>query len=656
MRAGQPSEPPRPKCDVDSKPGQSAFEDPFAVPTVSSEGSSLDSGAARKLPTLVRAHYPLTSLLTQEDLSNVVKTQTHLRSLGMLHVCADHELQSGFIAPLRRLVSSPLPRITSPAPRPSPTRMRMLELTVSLVDGLVSGRVRIFKGLHAGFRIPDSDAWFWGLATTRSAQDDENDAAGRRRDIRWSSTSTLSTSKSSASTSTEQQKESKAESRIDIFVSLKAPSAIATVLHAWLSYHDVARLDCWDAEQRLETVEAAGRDKGNSATELVLPLSLRHELQNATYVELLALLHRFRCTPKGPASPGDEMRQAVIDLASHLLLETTTQKAWVRLHSYSYLIGETSIRDVLSSRLRMLARQGARTLPELDNLIKLHAAIEQALSTALVRGDDSVPNVLLATLQTLHSSGLTSSDSSVVFLTPQSDLLTLLVLLPLRRLALFEIFLEATDRCPIFPDTGIVSGSRGIAEGSDSGDAATGPDQAAVFTELWVLGSQCEPYFGVQPREVGEAVWRLWRAEQGRMRVRCGGRWPGSSLTMARGELMGMYVTKDVSPGPAGGGQAEKATTESVSWKRVLHEKLVSFGSMSIFCVPATLDVVLLTFAGRGLFMSAYMQREHLVAAVYALLISLLVSSGVVGWSASGVGSYLDAVSFTPSLSPDLVQ
>lgn len=65
------------------------------------------------------------------------------------------------------------------------------------------------------------------------------------------------------------------------------------------------------------------------------------------------------------------------------------------------------------------------------------------------------------------------------------------------------------------------------------------------------------------------------------------------------------------------------------------------FGAMSIFCLPAILDVVLLTFLGRGMFMTAFMHPEHLRAAVYALLISLLLSAGIVGWVGSTGNYYL---------------
>ena len=51
------------------------------------------------------------------------------------------------------------------------------------------------------------------------------------------------------------------------------------------------------------------------------------------------------------------------------------------------------------------------------------------------------------------------------------------------------------------------------------------------------------------------------------------------------------------------------------------------------------IDVMLLTFVGRGLFVTAFMEVDYLEMGCYALLISLLLASGVTGWVGS-IGSY----------------
>lgn len=66
---------------------------------------------------------------------------------------------------------------------------------------------------------------------------------------------------------------------------------------------------------------------------------------------------------------------------------------------------------------------------------------------------------------------------------------------------------------------------------------------------------------------------------------------------------------------------------------------LIGFRALSVFCLPAMLDIFLLTFVGRGLFMTAYMSDDNIIAACYALLVALLLSAGITG-SVGSVGNY----------------
>lgn len=75
-------------------------------------------------------------------------------------------------------------------------------------------------------------------------------------------------------------------------------------------------------------------------------------------------------------------------------------------------------------------------------------------------------------------------------------------------------------------------------------------------------------------------------------------------------------------------------------------EKALGFGSLSIFCVPAIIDVCLLTTTGRGFFLTAFMHGDDRLSASYALLASLLITSGVTGWVGSVGGLYLYSWAF----------
>ena len=69
-------------------------------------------------------------------------------------------------------------------------------------------------------------------------------------------------------------------------------------------------------------------------------------------------------------------------------------------------------------------------------------------------------------------------------------------------------------------------------------------------------------------------------------------------------------------------------------------------GALSIFCFPAIMDVALLTFLGRGLYLTAFMDDEVKRMADYAILTALVMTGGVTGWVGSTGGFYLFNVSF----------
>ncbi|MDA4808064.1 hypothetical protein NY486_19545, partial [Enterobacter hormaechei] len=73
-----------------------------------------------------------------------------------------------------------------------------------------------------------------------------------------------------------------------------------------------------------------------------------------------------------------------------------------------------------------------------------------------------------------------------------ADLFAVIFFTVLRRAAFEDVYLETTDRCPLF---------------------LSQPDQAAVFSELWTLGSQCENYFGLVPRDFGDIIYHRYNKE-----------------------------------------------------------------------------------------------------------------------------------------------
>ncbi|KAK4191033.1 family 4 putative glycosyltransferase [Podospora australis] len=430
-------------------------------------------------------------------------------------------------------------------------------LVKSLVESLAKQKVVVYKGLATGLSVPDNAAEFWGI----SGED---------------------------------------ESRTDIFISRRCPSDLNTILHTWLAHHGVPRIERYEEELRLER----SQDLGAAIT---LPLAIRTSIEGATPAEALTIIQRLETSLMS-----HPFKQPIQEQCRTLLLDESALASWNDTHSRQYLKGTITMAELLQNRLKDFTRQGACTLPTLENLLHLHDEMEKMVDIALFSGDGEPLNQIGNALTVVYDPLNCLHDCEYVDV--NAELLVLIFICALRKAALNDVYIEATDHCPVF----------------------TQPDQAAVFSELWVLGSQCELYFCMKPRALGRIIYDRHHIylEQNPPPV-------FDSKDERASGLMTVYAKPEPSSGirkidpegPARQGFNIYRTVER------MRKATSEFGALSIFCLPAMLDIILLSFLGRGLFMTAYMGEKYLTAACYALLISLLLSAGVTGWVGS-VGNY----------------
>jgi len=378
-----------------------------------------------------------------------------------------------------------------------------------------------------------------------------------------------------------------------IYISRGCPDDAGTVLHVYYACYGISRMERYEEELRLNQATSPEN------AEILLPNSIRAEISEATASELLYLVQQTSLSKT--AHPIFEQIQKQ---CSMVLTELTTQRAWGQIHSKGFLEGSTPMRSLLQMRLEYFASRGVRQLPSMNGLLQLSAQIENAVNSSLLIADRSTLDLIFnALLKTYDPWG---SWKKSAFVDVNADLFALIFFCILRKAAFEDLFIETTDRCPFF---------------------LTQPDQAAVFSELWVLGSQCEIYFGVLPRTIGEIIYARYRhfltTEPPEVSA-----WDGKNAFTAYS-----YGTLDKSD-PFGEPAEQKSS-------RTLMDKLQDFGALSIFCVPALIDILLLTFFGRGLFVTAFMHPNDRMVATFGILGSLLLSSGVTGWSASVGGYYL---------------
>ncbi|KAM0575553.1 hypothetical protein ACHAP9_000816 [Verticillium nonalfalfae] len=440
-----------------------------------------------------------------------------------------------------------------------------------LVKGLVSRDVRVFKGLATGFRCAEGEAHFWGVAK-------------RRGD---------------------------GEASVDIFLSQKAPQDASVVLHTWLAHCGRPRVERFEQELLLEQVVGL-----EDASGCGLPTSLRAAVDRATVAELLVLRQRLRSSRAATAHAPHALEEGLQRYCRSNLIADTTKTFWTNTCARKVLDRSMTMRDLIQLRLEHHTRQGATELPALDDLERLYDMVDEAVEKSLFYGRRELMNVVIKALLDCYAP--TAEQGKAVDV--NADLFALLFFSVLRRSAFEDVYLEATDRCPLF---------------------LSQPDQAAVFSELWILGSQCENYFGLPPRDIGVVIYdRYNRFLAGR---------PPMAVDRQNNEIMTMYSSTDTVPLPEAAATA--ATIEAAEeaqarltpheWMQVWKKRIAAASAMSIFCLPAIVDVLLLTLVGRGLFMTAFMQPDHVEAAGYALLTSLLLTAGVTGWVGSTGNYYL---------------
>lgn len=492
------------------------------------------------------SHFGCFSLIADpsaEDYVAVVKTQCRLKELQMLHAVKGIETYR-LLEVIRHLAG----------------HTDCDGLIHDLVEGLESEQVCVFKGLDAGFKVPDGDGYFWGVTKARDTQ---------------------------------------TKLAIDIFISQAAPRDATTILHTWLAHHGVHRATRLDLESRLERANGLGDSSG-------LPLSIRVAIEKATDAERLQLLQQMRVSQLS-----HDFREPIVTFCRSILIDETSKYSWNQHHARGLLDGSMSTKTMFRTRLEYFVRCGATELPSVESLLRLYELVETTIHNALSNGDRVHLNTFTNALLKAYNPACSSSSNDYVDV--NADLFALTFFSILRMAAFEEVYIESTDRCPIF---------------------LACPDQAAVFSELWVLGSQCEIFFGLMPSDLGEIIYKQYKdflAER-----------PPVASDRENNEIMTMYScseaplpSKDTKNSDGPDAKILKRQELIGSWNK----RFTEFGAMSIFCLPAIMDVLLLTFVGRGMFMTAYMDHYHLQAAGYALLISLLLTAGVTGWVGS-TGSY----------------
>ncbi|CAG8894370.1 unnamed protein product [Penicillium nalgiovense] len=369
---------------------------------------------------------------------------------------------------------------------------------------------------------------------------------------------------------------------IEIYVSKNAQGLAGTVLHTFLSAKGFPRHVCFEAEATFATWSQ------NVSHDTGLPRRLIQDIDALSPEERLLLLQHLSLT-----NSHSELSEVICTYIRKQLVDAPSFAQLKALNTVGYLEKSTSPEDLIRSRINWYMDQGCK-YPSLGVCLDLFNQADRVLSNVLrYRREDDLA-AITSGLCALIQGG--SIDAYV-------DMMALALFCAARRGAFDEIYAEVTDRNPLFNNH---------------------TDQAAAFAESFALGSRCEAYFDVAPSVFGKLLSDRFRAYYGDHQPP---NWVNGAPQLAT-SYAGAQI--DVNP--------DEQPKTMPGYQR--------FTFLSVFAIPALIDIILLTMVGRGLYLSAAMSHYEQDSATMALMISLLLSGAIGTWIACGGPYYLISMAF----------
>ncbi|KAJ5738394.1 hypothetical protein N7493_001549 [Penicillium malachiteum] len=373
------------------------------------------------------------------------------------------------------------------------------------------------------------------------------------------------------------------EDGAEIFVSKSAQDLAGTVLHTFLSGRGVSRHVCFQIETHFATWS---KDLAPGAT---LPRRLVQDIDALSPQEGLILLQDLSLE-----DVKDDITSELCSLIRTKLIDAASATQLKELDTVGFLEQSISPEILVRNRINWYKEQKC-THPSFDTSLDLFNDVGRIFNQILRDGrEDDLAKI---------SEGL-SQLAQDRHIDAYTDMVTLALICVAKKSAFDEIYTEVTDRNPLFNNQS---------------------DQAAAFAESFALGSRCEAYFGVTPSVFGKLLSDRFRAYYLVQQ-------PPSWVNGAS-ELATVYA----------GAQIDVDPDEKAKPMRPYQR----FTFMSVFAIPALIDVLLTSFIGRGLYLSAYMTIEEQDSATLALMISLLLSGTIGTWVFIGGHYYLISMAFS---------
>lgn len=370
---------------------------------------------------------------------------------------------------------------------------------------------------------------------------------------------------------------------LEIYVSKNAQGLAGTILHTFLSSRGFSRHQCFQLEAALaewshDIVEPSS-----------LPRRIIQDIDVLTPEERLLFLQHLTLS-----NDDDPLLEKIRSHLRAQLLDKPSMAQLKEVNTVGYLSGTISASDLVQSRIAWYDESGCQH-PEHEKALAVFHEVDRELTSMLRERSEDRLSQLTSTLQANMVKGRIDA---------YADIFTLAVFCAARKAAFDEVYIEVSDRNPLFNDQS---------------------DQAAAFAESFALGSRCEAYFDISPSVFGKLLSDRYREYYDKKQPP---NWVNGAPALATA-YAGAQI--DVNP--------DDKVKSLPAFQR--------FTFLSVFAIPALIDIILLTTTGRGLYLSAFMSFSAQQSATQALMISLLLSGAIGTWISVGGSYYLISMAFS---------
>ncbi|KAF2471083.1 uncharacterized protein BDR25DRAFT_342843 [Lindgomyces ingoldianus] len=376
-------------------------------------------------------------------------------------------------------------------------------------------------------------------------------------------------------------------SSLIFYVSKTVQDLPALLLHTYLSKSSFSRYQCFLLEYGLAELQTG------LSTLRRLPQRLRQDLDLLSPTDLLLYLQHLQYSEWDEGCP---LLSAICLTCEELLIDVPTYQQLKKLSNMDYLSGAITDEHLVSARIKWY-RLCHLTSLEKHDAIELFRHIDNIFRNLLWNRDYQSLDVITSALERL-----TSRDN----IDSVTDFVLFCIFCAARKAGFDEVYIEVSDRNPLFNQYS---------------------DQSAAFAELFALGSRCEAYFDIKPSDIGILLSKKHRdyynedEHQPPM-------WIFNAPSFASAYAA---AQTDIDP--------DQQASVMPGFRR--------FTFLSVFAIPALVDIVLLTTTGHGLYLSAFMTYSEQKYATLALMTSLLLSGAIGTWISIGGTYYLISMAFS---------